>query len=251
MNCSCEADVLAIAVDARVTSERDGSLAVTWNEPSQWGAVAGASGITVLPLVLNREETPTLTLVAERSGDGRSFTAIDAVAARCVWGPTADPQPVSIQLTREEATPTVRFGLQVAGSGSQAAVRLTLFVVIHRSTQLASNASTSMGALSGTGTPIEDATTGTSSFADATFCSSVVARIDATGITGSLDVELQTSDDGSTWVAVPGASATIVAAGNFITAAVTDGVLRYVRLATTATNAGSASTVSASVWVRA
>ena len=117
MGCQCASNTVAVAVDARVTSERDGSLAVTWNDPSQWAALAGATAIEVFPLILHREGSPTLTLVAEASPDGRTFRPLPGVAARCTWGPEASPERIFIQLLPGEAAPVVRFGLQVQGSG--------------------------------------------------------------------------------------------------------------------------------------
>ncbi len=258
MGCNCAANSLVLARDSRITSERDGAPAVTWADPSTWHAVAGATAIEVFPLVLNTEGSPTLSLVAEQSLDARSFRAFDRVANACTWDLSTELTPVRIELTREEATPVFRFGLQVSGTGGvQAAVRLTLIVVVYRATQFAAQSQTAMASVSGTSTPLTD-TTGGDTIADATRCANVVCMIQSASVTGNLDVELRTSDDAEAaagdWLAVPGATLQLVASTTTKDSCgvlVSAGVLRYVRLYTTSSNGGSATNLVASVWVRA
>lgn len=254
MSCGCDANILHLAIDARVTSERDGAAAVTWSDPSTWNQLAGASAIEVFALILHREGTPTLTLVAERALDGRTFMPLDRVADACTWDANADPTPVRIPLTRDEAAPLVRLGLQVSGSGGvQAAVRLSLVVVVYRDVQQAVRAATSMATLAGVDTAVADATAGTDTLVDTTYCGSVAVTLRATSVTGTLDIELRTSDDGSNWIAVPGATMQLTtSAKHKVTGALAAaGLLRYVRLYTAAANGGSATGVEAAVWLRA
>ncbi len=252
MGCQCASHTVAVAVDARVTSERDGSLAVTWNDPSQWAALAGATAIEVVPLILHREGSPTLTLVAEASPDGRSFVQLPGIATRCSWGPTADPEPIFIHLLPGEAAPVVRFGLQVAGAGEQAAVRLTLMIVVARNRVSAWRTSAVVASLAGASEPLADATTSADSMTDTAVCSNIVWRVAGT-ITGTLLLELHTSDDGITFTPITGATMSLTAGSPSATDVVvaTDGVMRYARIYTASANTGSAVDVSASLLVRA
>ncbi len=253
MECDSSATPLVIGYDVRVSSERNGAAAVTWNDPSQWGAVCGASSIEVFPLILHRESAPTLTLVAEGSSDGRTFLPINAVAERCTWDDQAEPQSTTIHLRRDEAAPIVRFGLQVEnGTSVQGAVRVSLVIVVHRSTQQATHAAVSMASISGADTPVASTDPVRDTLLDATFCSSVVVRLSATSVTGTLNVELRTSDDGDTWYSLTGATISLTTTPDTDTVglSVTAGILRYVKLFTTAGNTGSATGFNAIVWVR-
>jgi hypothetical protein len=245
-NCS-NARVLPIAIDARVASERDDSAAVTWNDPSQWSALVGATAIEIFPLFLGREGSPTVTLVAEGSLDGRTFFPLPQVEQRCAWGPSDAPEPVLVSLSPRDASPIVRFGLQV----EDGAARLTVMVVVHRDAQRASQERVTLASLTGANIPVADADADT--WSDSALCRDVVVLANGSGVSGSLELVLRTSDDGSTWYDVAGAAMTLTSAdpSKIIGVLASAGVLRYVRLYTAGSNTGSAASgFNAAVWVR-
>ena len=131
-------------------------------------------------------------------------------------------------------------------------MRLTLMIGVTKDNVSAWRTSAEIASLSGASEPLANTTTSADSLVDTAVCSNIVWRVAGT-ITGTLLLELHTSDDGITFTPIAGATMSLTAGAPSATDVVvaTDGVMRYARIYTASANTGSAVDVSASLLVRA